>query len=325
MKKMICLLLTVLMFTTMTCTAHAASNGIGVEPGQEMPDFTVNLTDGKTASLSEILKEKDLVVLNIFATWCAPCEMEFPDMEKVYEANSDRMVILSVSADPDDTMEMVADYKASHSLTFPMGLAEDALGFLNIAAYPTTIFITRGGTVGFVKVGAFVEEGSFEEKVNLFLSADYDGSALPTEEAHSYIPQLLGLVVGTMVLFVIGRWRLFMKAGVPGWYSLIPVLSTYKEFNLGWKGVFGILSIFCQIGSVAIPLFTSRANWAVVLSAALLIAYFVIRFVEGVKLAKAFGKGIGTGILLAAFQALGRFGLSLTKANYCGPALSNDL
>ena len=158
MKKEICLLLSVLILTTMNCTALAASKGIGVEPGQAMPDFTVSLTDGTTATLSEVLKEKDLVVLNIFATWCGPCEIEFPDMEKVYEANSDRMEIISVSADPDDTMEMVADYKASHALSFPMGLAGDALSFLNLSGYPTTIFVTRDGTVGFIKTGAFVEE-----------------------------------------------------------------------------------------------------------------------------------------------------------------------
>ena len=83
MKKWICLLLAVLMITTMNIPARAASSNIGLEPGQEVPDFTVSLTDGTTASLSELLGEKELVVLNIFATWCAPCEMEFPEMEKV--------------------------------------------------------------------------------------------------------------------------------------------------------------------------------------------------------------------------------------------------
>ena len=320
MKKEICLLLSVLILTTMNCTALAASKGIGVEPGQAMPDFTVSLTDGTTATLSEVLKEKDLVVLNIFATWCGPCKIEFPDMEKVYEANSDRMEIISVSADPDDTMEMVADYKASHALSFPMGLAGDALSFLNLSGYPTTIFVTRDGTVGFIKTGAFVEEGAFEEKVKIFLSADYDGSTLPTEEAHSYILQILTLIVGAMVLLVIGRWRLFVKAGMPGWYSLIPVLSTYKEFALGWKGWISILSIFCQIGSFVVLFLGSHANWEIICSLVLIIVYLVIRLLESVKLAKAFGKGIVTGILLTFFQSLGRFGLSLAKTEYSGPA-----
>ena len=167
MKKLISILLAVLLIAAMSGTAFAET-GIGVEPGQAMPDFTVSLTDGTTATLSELLKEKDLVVLNIFASWCGPCEREFPEMETVYQANSDRMVILSVSGDPGDTMEMISDYKVGHSLSFPMGLAGDALDFLTIPGFPTSIFIDRSGNVGFVKVGAFANREDFEGKVNTF-------------------------------------------------------------------------------------------------------------------------------------------------------------
>ena len=62
MKKLICVLLAVLMLTAMGCTAFADSANLGVEPGEVMPDFTVSLTDGSTATLSELLKENDLVV-----------------------------------------------------------------------------------------------------------------------------------------------------------------------------------------------------------------------------------------------------------------------
>ena len=100
MKKLISvLLLVVLLATALSITAYADS-GIGVKPGQNMPAFTVDLTDGTTATLSELLKEKDLVVLNIFASWCKPCEREFPEMEEVYQANSDRMVIVPCIPEP---------------------------------------------------------------------------------------------------------------------------------------------------------------------------------------------------------------------------------
>ena len=73
MKKLISVLLAVLLLAAL-CGIASADTGIGVEPGQQMPDFTVSLTDGSTATLSELLKEKDLVVLNIFASFCKPCE-----------------------------------------------------------------------------------------------------------------------------------------------------------------------------------------------------------------------------------------------------------
>ena len=318
MKKLICVLLTVLMLTALGCTAFAASSGLGVEPGETLPDFTVSLTDGTTAALSELLKEYDLVVLNIFTTWCGPCEREFPEMEKVYAANRDRMVILSVSGDPDDTMEMVAEYKAGHGLSFPMGLAGDALDFMKVSSYPTTLFVDHEGRVYFIKVGAFVEEGAFEEKVGTFLSGKNDGTPIPSEIARSHTPQLLGAILGVSLLLIIGRWLLFRKAGKPGWHSLIPFLNNYREYALGWKGWLGILAVFCQLGAGAVRLFGPQSGWAVLCSGALFIAYLVLRLMESVKLAKAFGKGTGIGILLFVFLSVGRFILGVSKAKYLG-------
>ena len=317
-KEIICIILTILSLAGMSCTAYAASDNFSAKPGQTMPDFTVQLTDGTSAVLSELLKENDLVVLNVFATWCNPCKAEFPEMEKVYEANSDRMVILSVSTSPGDTMQMVADYKAARSLTFPMGLAGDALDFLNVDAYPTTYFITHDGMIGFVKVGAFVGEGAFEEKVNAFLSQDYDGTPLPSDTVTFHFSHLFILILVSVLMLVIGRWRLFRKAGRSGWQSLIPILATYREFSIAWKGRFGIFVILCQAGSAALTLFSSHENWTVFCTAGLIIVSILLKLLESIKLAKAFGRGIVAGILLAVFEAPGRFILSLSKAKYRG-------
>ena len=93
MKKLFSVLLAVLMLAAL-CGIASAETGIGIEPGETMPDFTATLTDGTTVTLSELLKEKDLVVLNLFASFCKPCEKEFPEMEKIYQANRDRMEIV---------------------------------------------------------------------------------------------------------------------------------------------------------------------------------------------------------------------------------------
>jgi len=318
MKKTIGILLAILMLTALMGTAYADSSGLGIEPGQAFPDFTVSLTDGTTATLSELLKEKDLVVLNVFASWCGPCEMEFPEMEKSYQAHSDRMVILSVSGDPSDTMEMIADYKASHGLSFPMGLAGDALGFLKVSAFPTTVFIAKDGKVGFIKVGAFTSGKDFEDKVGTFLSDSYNGLPLPSEVAHSYTLQIMAGILVSCLLLVIGRWRLLRKAGKPGWHSLIPLLSTYQEYDLCWKGWIGILALLLPVAGGVIAKLSGQANWSVLLTGACSIGYLVFRLMESIKLSKAFGKGTGIGILLALFQNIGRFILGVSKAQYQG-------
>ena len=158
MKKLIFMIAAVLMTALFSFSAFADQNGGGAGTGDIMPEFTAELTDGTSAKLSELLKENDLVVLNIFATWCGPCEMEFPEMEKSYQAHKDRMVILSLSGDPDDTVEMISDYKASHGLSFPMGRAGEVMDHISIDGFPTTFFLTSDGKVVFLKVGAFVQE-----------------------------------------------------------------------------------------------------------------------------------------------------------------------
>ena len=320
MKKLISILLAVLLIAAMSGTAFAET-GIGVEPGQAMPDFTVSLTDGTTATLSKLLKDKDLVVLNIFASWCGPCEREFPEMETVYQANSDRMVILSVSGDPGDTMEMISDYKVGHSLSFPMGLAGDALDFLTIPGFPTSIFIDRSGNVGFVKVGAFANREDFEGKVNTFLSADYNGKPLTSEVAHSITPYLLGLLALNAfcgLFLIIGRWCLLRKAGKSGWHSLIPFLSTYKEYSICWNGWLGLLAELCTLSFFA----TGALGLEGVVRYALPLVGFLIGIPESLKLAKAFGKGTFVGVLLCipGLRKLGRFILGVSKSTYQGTA-----
>ncbi len=320
MKKIISILLTVLLIAALGCSAYADS-GIGVEPGQAMPDFTVSLTDGTTATLSELLKEKDLVVLNIFASWCGPCEREFPEMETVYQANSERMVILSVSGDPADTMEMISDYKASHSLSFPMGLAGDALDFLTIPGFPTSSFIDRSGNAGFIKVGAFASQEEFEGKVNTFLSADYNGKPLTSEVAHSITPYLLGFLALSAfggLFLIIGRWCLLRKAGKPGWHSLIPFLSTYKEYSICWNGWLGLLAELCTLAFFA----SGALGLEGVVRYALPLVGFLISIPESLKLTRAFGKGTFVGVLLCipGLRGLGRFILGVSKAKYQGTA-----
>ena len=318
MKKIISILLTVLLIAALGCSAYADS-GIGVEPGQAMPDFTVSLTDGTTATLSELLKEKDLVVLNIFASWCGPCEREFPEMETVYQANSERMVILSVSGDPADTMEMISDYKAGHSLSFPMGLAGDALDFLTIPGFPTSIFIDRSGNVGFIKVGAFASQEEFEGKVNTFLSADYNGKPLTSEVARSLTPYLLGFLALSAfggLFLIIGRWCLLRKAGKPGWHSLIPFLSTYKEYSICWNGWLGLLAELCTLAFFA----SGSLGLEGVVRYALPLVGFLIGIPESLKLTKAFGKDTFMGVLLCipGLRGLGRLILGVSKAKYQG-------
>lgn len=315
MKKLICIILAILMLTSLGAAAYADS-GIGVESGQKMPDFTVQLTDGTTATLSALLKEKDLVVLNIFASWCGPCEREFPEMEAVYQAHSDKMVIVSVSGDPNDTMDIISAYKDSHNLTFPMGLASEDMYSLASAGFPTTIFIDRSGNVGFIKIGAFASREDFESKVNIFLDTNYDGKPLASEKALNLMPYLLIFLLVSNLLLLIGRWCLLHKAGRPGWHALIPFLNSYKEYALCWNGWFGILADLCVICAY----FFNATGLAAIPHFALLAVSVLLGIPQSLRLAKAFGQGKLVAVLLMVpgLKEISRFILGVSKAKYVG-------
>ena len=156
--------------------------------GTEAPDFTVTTTDGEEITLSKVLEEKEVVVLNIFATWCGPCEIEFPEFESTYQKYNDRMEIISLSGDPDDTMEDIAAYKEDHGLSFSMGITGQVgtFDFVPVSGYPTTMIIDRNRKVVFCNAGTIREREAFEALVTSFMGDDYDGTPVHLYQINSH-------------------------------------------------------------------------------------------------------------------------------------------
>ena len=291
------ILLAALVFAVMSLPVAAEDYDFGIKPGQKMPDFTVELTDGTTATLSELLKTKELVVLNIFASWCGPCKREFPEMEAVYQDNRSKMEIVAVSKYKDDTMKIVEDYKATNKLSFPMGLAGNALDFIKIPGYPTTVFVDRNGTIGYIQAGAFTSREEFELRVKYFLASDYNGTPVGVAE-EEFEPTILILpsMIILAVITLIARWCIFHKAGKKGWLSLIPFLNGYTEYSVCWMGWIGIIPVLTNLFYI---IFTPLMCEYYVFSTIVVLIGYLIAIPECYKLARAFGKGKVYGILMA--------------------------
>ena len=99
--------------------------------GDKMDDFTVTTYDGRSLTLSEVLKEKDAVLINFWATWCGPCRQEFPFMEEAYQQYTDKVEIIALSVEPTDTNDVLAAFAAEQGVTqclvvnYPMMLNSD--------------------------------------------------------------------------------------------------------------------------------------------------------------------------------------------------------
>lgn len=75
-------------------------NDSRVVPGQKAPAFTLANLEGEDVSLYNLLGEKDMVLIDFWASWCGPCIADFPDLKKLYTAYSDEdFEIVGVSID----------------------------------------------------------------------------------------------------------------------------------------------------------------------------------------------------------------------------------
>ncbi len=179
MFKRIAALALMLMLCLSVLPAQAASMTF-YSLGSTVNDFTLTTADGKTLTLSEILKEKDMVLLNLFATWCGPCEMEFPFLQAAYTQYQDEVEVIAVSSS--DTDEGLLSYAKEHGLTFPVArdTANLSLQFYAMSV-PTSVVIDRFGTACFIRAGAMDNVEDFTRLFDAFVGDGYTTSQLLTD------------------------------------------------------------------------------------------------------------------------------------------------
>ncbi len=86
--------------------------------GDEAPDFRLHDLEGAVVSLSQFRGK--VVLLNFWATWCGPCRIEMPAMERLYRSLSRRdFEILAVSTDPLGSA-VTRPFQQQMGLTFPI-------------------------------------------------------------------------------------------------------------------------------------------------------------------------------------------------------------
>ncbi|MBQ2805969.1 MAG: TlpA family protein disulfide reductase [Clostridia bacterium] len=149
-------------------------SGVSYKVGDVIRDFTVVDSDGTSHTLSEILKEKELVVLNFWYTTCSWCVEEFPYMEAAYQNYGDKVEILAFDPYGTDSESAIADFKASMGLSFPMIKDYNALyAAFGVAAFPTSVFVDRYGVICLIEEGALIGDQPFTVAFDHFTGDDY--------------------------------------------------------------------------------------------------------------------------------------------------------
>ncbi|MFQ5537063.1 MAG: TlpA family protein disulfide reductase [Gemmatimonadota bacterium] len=150
---------------------------VGVAPDRgRMPEFTVVTLDGDTLR-SEELRGK-VVVVNFWATWCAPCRLEMPAFQKLQERRArDGVVVLGLSTDV-GSEEAIRSFLDERGITYPVGRATQRhrAAFGGIRGIPTTFIIDRDGIVRHRVVGYFASP-ALNAAVSRLLRNDSPGAA----------------------------------------------------------------------------------------------------------------------------------------------------
>lgn len=104
---------------------------------------------------------------------------------------------------------------------------------------------------------------------------------------------IVSLIVAVVCL--VAMWKIFVKAGEPGWAAIVPIYNAFVLFKIAWgKGILFLL--------MCIP-----------------VVNFVVLIMVYVKLAKAFGKGTGFAVGLIFLAPIFMCMLGFGDAQYEGP------
>jgi peroxiredoxin len=139
----------------------AAGRLPGPHPGFAAPDLELRTLDGEPLRLSELRGQ--VVIVNLWASWCPPCRAEMPALQKLHVSLKDQgLVVLGVNATNQDTEAAARAFAEAQGLTFPVVLDVDgeASRAYALQALPSTFIVDRRGVIREALIGGPVREGT---------------------------------------------------------------------------------------------------------------------------------------------------------------------
>jgi peroxiredoxin len=143
------------------------------------PDFALKDADGKTVHLSEY--KGKVVLLDFWATWCAPCKVEIPWFMEFEQQFKDKgFAVLGVSMD-EDGWTVVKPYLQQLKMNYRIVLGNDQVGdqYGGVDSLPTTFLIDRQGKIAATHVGLSGGKEDFRNDIANLLAAPHAGVYAP--------------------------------------------------------------------------------------------------------------------------------------------------
>lgn len=126
--------------------------------GEAAREFTAMTLDGREVTLESLKGE--VVLLNLWATWCTPCRAETPYLQEIYEEHRDEgFEIVGISMDTGDAADDVAMFVEEYAVTYTIlhdGTMQQMDDY-NVLGLPATFLIDREGVLQWVRYGPIPE------------------------------------------------------------------------------------------------------------------------------------------------------------------------
>ncbi|GAB4418371.1 MAG: TlpA disulfide reductase family protein [Anaerolineae bacterium] len=135
--------------------AASAPRGL-IRVGQPAPDFSLPALNGETIRLNDL--KGQVVLVNLWATWCPPCKAEMPVIDTFYQAQQQAgFTALMVNAQEDGAT--VQAFIKANGFGFPVLLDSqgELMNLYGVRGLPTTFIVDRNGLVRHIQSGAITE------------------------------------------------------------------------------------------------------------------------------------------------------------------------
>ena len=140
---------------SLACAGERAPARAVVEVGRPAPAYAATALGGAERSLGDLRGK--VVLLNVWATWCAPCREEIPYLQSLYERNAARgFEIVGVSVDARGSEKAIEEFRRDFAMTYPIWLDPDErVQTLYMAlGVPASYLIDRRGVLRWKHLGA---------------------------------------------------------------------------------------------------------------------------------------------------------------------------
>jgi thiol-disulfide isomerase/thioredoxin len=131
--------------------AEALAAKLKIQPGKPMPDLVLSTLDGTKASLRDKLRKGGSTLINVWATWCAPCIKEMPELENLRaELNAHNVGLIGLNVDTDPQAK-VGQFLQKTGVTYPIFLggvpAVESMYLTDELMVPLSIVVGPDGIV----------------------------------------------------------------------------------------------------------------------------------------------------------------------------------